>query len=63
MLRVRISPSISRVAYTLSVIFLVLALLVLPFDIGNSSSLYMDLLVIAMLSVFIIYIIMDARRS
>lgn len=60
---VMISPSVSRVAYTLSVIFLVLAVLVLPFDIGNNASLFMDIIVIIMLTLFIIYIILDARRS
>ncbi|MFP3297794.1 MAG: hypothetical protein RXO22_01725 [Thermocladium sp.] len=58
-----ISPSVSRVAYTLSVIFLVLAVMVLPFDINDHASFFMDLIVIIMLSLFIIYIIIDARRS
>lgn len=56
-------PSVARLAYTLTLIFLVLALIALPFNINIAVNLAIDLVVIIMLVAFLIYIVISVRRS
>mgnify|MGYP001626320963 CR=1 FL=1 len=56
-------PSVARLAYMLSIIFLVLALFALPFDIHVEAALIIDLVVIVMLIAFLTFIIVNVRRN
>lgn len=58
-----LDPSVARLAYMLSIIFLVLALFALPFDIHIEAALIIDLVVIGMLIAFLAFIIVNVRRS
>ncbi|ABW01926.1 hypothetical protein [Caldivirga maquilingensis] len=58
-----LDPSVARLAYTLSIIFLVLALFALPFDIHVEAALIIDLVVIGMLAAFLVFIIVNVKRS
>ncbi|MGC8569996.1 hypothetical protein [Caldivirga sp.] len=58
-----LDPSVARLAYMLSIIFLVLALFALPFDIHVEAALIIDLVVIVMLIAFLTFIIVNVRRN
>ncbi|WP_291766039.1 hypothetical protein [Caldivirga sp. UBA161] len=58
-----LDPSVARLAYMLSIIFLVLALFALPFDIHIEATLIINLVVIGMLIAFLAFIIVNVRRN
>jgi hypothetical protein len=58
-----LDPSVARLAYMLSIIFLVLALFALPIDIHVEAALIIDLVVIVMLIAFLTFIIVNVRRN
>lgn len=57
------TPAEAKLGYTLSIIFLILALFALPYTLSNPASFTMDVIVIAMLMVFLLYIIISIRRE
>ncbi|KUO83049.1 MAG: hypothetical protein RXQ74_06520 [Caldivirga sp.] len=58
-----LDPAVARLAYTLSIMFLVLALFALPFNLHVEAALIIDLVVIVMLVAFLIFVIISVRRS
>jgi membrane-bound ClpP family serine protease len=58
-----VNPIAARVAYTLSVIFLLLALFALPYTLNNPASFTIDIINIIILLIFIIFIVIRVRQS